>query len=135
MLGSSKSKTKFLLMLAEAGWDPTGRFFTVEDNSLFPSPQNFWFSAQDQLPLTDLVPPQLPPQQDQGDPAGCPAQALAQKVLWMEKPSPEQDKAAVRALRKAQLEEGSSPSGSQEGSHQLGGVGAKSDPSIAINQP
>lgn len=70
MLCSSKSKAKLLLTLAEAGQDSVGRFFTVEDSSLFPSPQHSAFtdvnenshpfSAWEQLPLPDLVLPQVP---------------------------------------------------------------------------
>lgn len=81
--------------------EPNGQIFHTRGQQLISFSTAFRFSAQDQLPLTDLVFPQLPPQQDQGDPAGCTAQALAQKVLWIEKPSPEQDKAPGRALRKA----------------------------------
>lgn len=127
MLGSCKSKAKLLLMLAEAGWDPVGRFFVIEDNILFPSPQHLGFQPRTSCPCQTLCShsSQLSRQQDQGDPAGCPAQALAYKVLWIGKPSPERDKAAVRALRKALT----------SWRRGLGGVGAKSDPSVAKTNP
>lgn len=116
-------------MVAEAGWDPTGRFFTVEDRCLFPSRQHSGFQPGSGCLCRDLALPQLLPHRAAAPRvgAGCPAQALslAQKMLWIGKPSPEQDKAAARALREALTSR----------RRELPGAGAKSVPSIAKTNP
>lgn len=58
MLGSSKSKTKLLLMLAEAGWELVGRFFHSRGQQLVSFSIEFRFSAQDQqaAPARPCVP-------------------------------------------------------------------------------
>lgn len=114
MLGSSKSKTKLLLMLAEAGWNPMSRFFTVEDNSFFLSPQHSDFQPR----------------------TSCPCQPLLSHSSHLSRGSssmPSSGPGTEGAVdRKAKPRAGQSCSeGSQEGPHQLGGVGAKSEPPIA----
>lgn len=123
MVGSSKSKTKLLLMLAQAGWDPVGRIFHSSGQQLVSFSTAFRFSAQDQLPLPDLVLPQLPPQQT-GGPRGS---------SRMPSSGPGIEGAVDRKAKPRERQSCSEVS--QEGSHQVGDAGAKSYPSIGKINP